>query len=103
VYFRAVVRKANNGRYSPPDIASLPISITGNEGQNMVDFELPLTAFGTSHGEFDLPASAQPGYYQISTSQDQHATLGFQVANYRKPEMDLQVSFSDEQVQAGVK
>lgn len=101
VYFRAVVRKANNGRYSPPDIASLPVTITGNEGQVIVDLDLPLTSYGAVHGEFDLSASAQPGFYQISTSQDRQATLGFQVANYRKPEINLQASFSDEEVQAG--
>ena len=101
VNFRAVARKAFNGRYSPPDIASLPLMVTGNEGQILTELDLPLTSFGTTHGEFSLSDTAQPGYYQITTSEDQQAILGFQVANYRKPEINLQVSFSEDQVQAG--
>ena len=56
---------------------------------------------GTAHGEFTLPADARPGYYSIMTSADDYSYLGFQVASYRKPEINLQVSFTDEQALAG--
>ncbi len=101
VYFRAVVRKAYNGRYTPADIASLPLKILGNEGRELANLELPLTAFGAVHGQFVLPKDAQPGYYSIGSPLVSDVYLGFQVANYRKPEINLEVSFPAEQVQAG--
>lgn len=103
VYFRAVVRKAYNGRYTPPDIASLPIKILGNEGKELANLDLPLTAFGSVHGQFVLPKDAQPGYYSIGSPLVSDAYLGFQVANYRKPEINLSVNFPSGQVQAGDK
>jgi len=107
VYFRAIARKVNNGRYSPPDIPNLPIVIFGSEGRELTKMELPLTAFGSAHGQFDLPRDAQPGYYSMGVQEGFDGSvapttyLGFQVANYRKPEINLSVEFSPEQTQAG--
>lgn len=99
VYFRAVVRQAFNGRYTPPEIASLPVVIFGNEGQELAAFDLPVSPLGTAHGEYDIPGEAAPGYYSIGVK-DQEDSLGFQVANYRKPEINLQVAFGQENAQA---
>lgn len=103
VYFRAILRNANNGRYTPPEITRLSVTITGEEGRVLAEFELPVSGMGTAHGEFTLPDDATPGYYSINTSLDQNSYLGFQVANYRKPEINLQVGFTEEQIQAGDK
>ncbi len=101
VYFRAIVRQAFNGRYTLPDLASLPLSIYDDQGQEIASFDLPLTAFGSAHGEYPLPESAQPGNYWISSPDISTANLSFQVANYRKPEINLQVQFASQQAQAG--
>ncbi len=101
IYFRAVVRKAFNGRYTPPDISNLPITIYGNEGRELAKLELPLSAFGAAHGQFDIPKDAQPGYYSMSSSLASDTYLSFQVANYRKPEINLSVSFPGSDVQTG--
>lgn len=102
VYFRAVVRHFHNGRYTLPDMASLPVTITDVEGQELASYELPLSTYGTAHGEYKLDSNAKPSYYSIqSTAATDYSSLGFQVANYRKPEINLQVNFASEQVQAG--
>lgn len=91
VNFRAIVRHARNGRYSLPDLGILPVNITDGNYQPMLDMELPLSEYGTAHGQFPLPEESLPGYYTIATP---HGSVTFQVAEYRKPEIDLQISAS---------
>ncbi|RME07988.1 MAG: hypothetical protein D6803_02450, partial [Anaerolineae bacterium] len=88
VSFRVVVRQAYNGRYSLPSIQTLPLSLTDAEGKTVLEEELPLSEYGTTHGTYVLPEEAQPGYYTLSTP---YETLYFQVAEYRKPEINVQV------------
>ena len=95
VYFRAVVRHADNGRYSLPDRSQVRAEIYGAGGpdgkvQLLASFDLPLSAFGTAHSEYDLPEDARPGDYFISLPGLDGAILPFTVAEYRKPQIDLQ-------------
>ncbi|MEA2007871.1 MAG: Ig-like domain-containing protein, partial [Chloroflexota bacterium] len=96
VYFRAVQRDAYNGRYTIPLADTLSASIVGTEGK-LETFELPLSEYGTAHGEYTLSESAQPGYYRIETEDD---IIIFQVAEYRKPEIELEVSLTSDDIQA---
>lgn len=104
VYFRAVVRDAFNGRYSLPDIGSLPMVLYYDYGQEIARFELPLSAYGTLHGEYTLPADAQLGSYRLAAAlEDPNSSIEvyFKVAEYRKPEVEVQVQFDADQVLAG--
>ncbi len=104
VYFRAVVRDAFNGRYSLPDISSLPLVLYYDYGQEIARFDLPLSPYGTLHGEYTLPADAQLGNYRLAaTLEDPNSSIEvyFKVAEYRKPEIEAQVQFSADQVLAG--
>jgi len=98
VNFRAIVRHARNGRYTLSDIGSLPINITDGNFQPVMDMELPISEYGTALGSFTLSDEAPPGYYQINTP---HGSLTFQVAEYRKPEIDLQVTASPKRMISG--
>jgi uncharacterized protein YfaS (alpha-2-macroglobulin family) len=100
VYFRMVVRQASNGRYSLPDASSYPLVINDNIGQQIASFDLPLNAFGTGHGEYTLPLDAQPGTYSL-TNDNYYNAIFFQVADYRKPEINLQVAFQSTDVLSG--
>jgi len=101
VYFRAVVRRAYNGRYELPDTGALKLELTDERGQILETFNLSLSAFGTAHGQINLPESIQPGTYSLHSPEIDLAYLSFQVAEYRKPEIDLRVSFAEEQAAAG--
>lgn len=102
VYFRAVVRQAYNGRYTWPDIDSLPLTLYVDYGQQIATFDLPLSDYGTAHGEITLPTDARPGYYRLSSPAAENTLeLYFQVAEYRKPEIEAEVSFSSDQALAG--
>jgi uncharacterized protein YfaS (alpha-2-macroglobulin family) len=100
VYFRGVVREAFNGRYTMPEQNTIDLSISDGNGQELNSFSLPLSAYGTLNGQYTLPADAAPGYYSI-TNKKTHTYFSFQVADYRKPEINLSVELSPEQIQTG--
>ena len=100
VYFRLVLRQVSNGRYSLPDISSFPLVLNDTLGQQVASFDLPLSPFGTAHGEYNLPSGAVPGTYAL-TSPEEYLGFYFQVADYRKPEIDLQVEFQPAEVISG--
>ena len=104
VYFRAVVRDAYNGRYTIPDLATLPLTLYKNYGEEIANLEVPLSLYGSAHGEYILPPDAQPGDYRLSSKLAEYdINVYFQVAEYRKPEINLQVDFAEEQVLTGEK
>jgi uncharacterized protein YfaS (alpha-2-macroglobulin family) len=100
VHFRMVVRQALNGRYTLPDISSYSLTLSDNMGNQVATYDLPLNAFGTAHGEYTLAPDAQPGYYSLNHPQEYNG-ITFQVANYRKPEINLQVAFQATDVLSG--
>lgn len=101
VHFRGVARQAYNGRYDLPEASSLPVSLYAESGEELSRLDLAVSEFGTIHGEFPLPDSLQPGYYRIESAEAQSDALFFQVAEYRKPEINLQVSFPVSEALAG--
>jgi hypothetical protein len=100
VHFRLIARQAANGRYSLPDISSYPLALMDPMGEQVASFDLPLSGFGTAHGEYNLPSNALPGNYWLHNP-NEYMGINFQVANYRKPEINLQVSFQDTDVMSG--
>ncbi len=100
VHFRLVARKPSNGRYSLPDASSYHLEINGPQGETIASFDLPLSGFGTGHGEYTLPTDSLPGDYSIF-DHDYSIYLGFKVADYRKPEINLQVAFQSTDVLSG--
>jgi len=100
VHFRLVARQAANGRYSLPDISSYSLALNDQVGMTVATFDLPLSGFGTAHGEYELPSNAIPGTYWLYNPDD-YSGVQFQVADYRKPEINLQVTFQDTDVISG--
>jgi len=98
VNFRAIVRQARNGRYSLPDLGILPVNITDGNYQPILDLEIPISEYGSAHGNFVLAEDAPPGYYQVNTP---YGLVSFQVAEYRKPEIDLQITAQPGSMVAG--
>ena len=88
LYFRAILRYEHNGRYALPDLAIIPITFYDGSFSPLQTFDMPVSEFGTAHGEYIIPEDAHPGYYQIST---EYGSVQFQVAEYRVPEIDLKV------------
>ncbi len=100
VYFRGAVRQAFNGRYALPDLSSLSLDLQDSQGRVLQTFDLPLSPYGTFHGEYALSAQTPPGWYSL-VNNDLGAYLTFDVAEYRKPEIELEVALSAEQANSG--
>ncbi len=98
IYFKAVSRHADNGRYSISDTGTISLTLYNDTGEPVTDFNLPLSAFGTAHSQVELSPDAHPGYYRLGND---NSSVYFQVADYRKPEINLQVSFKDQQAVFG--
>ncbi len=92
VYFRGVVRQAFNGRYEQPTQDRITLIMSDELGGEEISRTLPLSAFGTFHGEITLSENAVPGYYSIRNP-DYELYFSYQVADYRKPQIDLGVEF----------
>jgi alpha-2-macroglobulin len=100
VYFRGAVRQAFNGRYELPDFSSVSLELRDSSGRLLQTYDLLLSPYGTFHGEYRLSPEAEPGYYSLN-NEEMQAYLSFNVAEYRKPEIELNVDFGEDQAEAG--
>ncbi len=101
VYYRVIVRSPNLGGgalYTLPTAGRVKVNLYDDQGTLVTTYDLPLSALGAAHGSFALPGGARPGSYRIEAGAD---SLYFQVANYRKPEINLQASFLTAEVLSG--
>ncbi|GAB4477389.1 MAG: hypothetical protein Kow0088_16220 [Anaerolineales bacterium] len=101
VYFRAIARQAYNARYTLADISSLPVRVVNPNGQEITNLSLSLSEFGAGGGEFVLPEDAQPGSYSIESPLAEAQNVFFEVASYRKPQIELTFKVERDHLQAG--
>ncbi len=103
VHWKAIVRREDDVRYTLPE-AGLPVTIVirddfGNEVHRETQRLSPL---GTVYGDFPLSDEAALGRYTIvlsltlpdlpSDRREQRFSVDFQVAEYRKPEYEVEVT-----------
>ncbi|MCI0550171.1 MAG: Ig-like domain-containing protein, partial [Anaerolineae bacterium] len=100
VYFRGVARQAFNGRYELPPINEFPLILRDANGTQLTTVNAQLSPYGTFNGQFELPENAVPGYYAFENSTLEFY-FSFQVAEYRKPEINLSVGFSSDEIKLG--
>jgi uncharacterized protein YfaS (alpha-2-macroglobulin family) len=100
VYFRGVVRQAFNGRYELPQVSTIPFTLRDANGVQLASYDIPLSPYGTFSGEFTLSEEAVPGYYVFDNASLEFY-LAFQVAEYRKPEINLNAGFTKEEIKLG--
>jgi alpha-2-macroglobulin len=100
VYFRGVARRAFNGRYELPSVNNIPLILRDANGVQLSNLDLQLSPYGTFHGEFKLSPDAVPGYYAFENTPLEFY-FSFQVAEYRKPEINLNVDFSADEIKLG--
>ncbi|HUM68824.1 MAG TPA: Ig-like domain-containing protein, partial [Chloroflexota bacterium] len=111
VYFRGIVRDTNYGRYNPTSLTTLPMIVESwaNYQDEATDLResFTLDKNGAFTGQFVLPDDMPVGSYflniedfDIAVQISFNSTPGvfFEVADYRKPE--LQVTVTPEQPQA---
>lgn len=100
VYYRGIVREAFNGRYELPYVTSVPILLNDAQGTQLANINAQLSPYGTFNGQFELSQDAVPGYYTFFNSALEFY-LNFQVAEYRKPEINLNLKFLAGEIKQG--
>lgn len=103
VYFRGIVRQAYNGRYQIPALKEVKVQFFDDQGQEVNTLNLPLSKYGTFHSQLELPSNLRPGSYSLSIPDLGYNYLSIPVADYRKPEINLQTAFDTAEVTAGEK
>ncbi len=107
VNFRLVMREKQDGGFAPPPTWPVTVKMEGDYSEGVSGrpeigtANLVLSSYGSAAGAITLPEDAAPGYYNLSVDADPNAWLSFQVAEYRKPEVELQVSFAKKDWLAG--
>lgn len=108
VFFRAVLRRQNDARYTLEDAKEIELQILPpynyqiQQQQPLKILRLNLSPYGTVSGSFLLPVGAAPGYYTISsTNEDFPGSVTIQVAEYKKPEFELRVELDQKELTAG--
>lgn len=100
IYYRGIVREAFNGRYELPSVTSVPILLNDAQGTQLANINAQLSPYGTFNGQFELSQDAVPGYYTFYNSALEFY-LNFQVAEYRKPEINLGLKFLAGEIKQG--
>ncbi|HSB03151.1 MAG TPA: Ig-like domain-containing protein, partial [Anaerolineales bacterium] len=100
VYFRGVARQAFNGRYELPPVNTVQLQLQDANGVQLSNFDMQLSPYGTFNGEFKLAEDVAPGYYTFQNGPLEFY-FSFQVAEYRKPEINLNVDFSASEIKPG--
>jgi len=107
VYFRGVVRAEDDVHYSlPTGLRDVLITVRDDQAQVVYSTTLPLSDFGTFDGQFTLSDEASLGYYYIEArigpaEQGQTGGVGFQVAEYHRPEFQVSITADHDEVLTG--
>ena len=105
VFFKGILRGYDEQRQYR-NLKENTVTVTVYDGTNarVSEQELPLSKNGTFNGEFTLAEEAPLGNYSIEATTEEGGTNGsFDVAEYKKPELKVNVSTPDRFVPAGTK
>ena len=97
VYYRLIHRDRDGAGYALPEQQSIPLTIHLHGKEEKI-INLPLSEYGTAQGEIQLSTHAEPGYYRLET---ETGMVYFQVANYRKPEIELELNIDQDETLIG--
>ena len=94
IYFKGILRVDDDATYSlPPRDLVVKASALDSQGREFWRATLPLSEMGTVHGSIALAEDAPLGAYVLSLQvEEQILNAEFQVAEYRKPEFQVQVA-----------
>ncbi len=106
VYFRGIVRSLKPDRLQNPGKGmGLSISVEDPDSNSIGSMNLVTSAHGTFHGMVKIPETDKTGDYEIKVTfpdgSDQYQS--FEVAQYRKPEFQVEVTPLAPRIVAGTK
>jgi len=104
VFFKGVVRKDDDLTYSLPEDQAVTVVISSYEDE-IYRATLPVSDYGTVDGSFMLDQDASLGWYFLQLysedGENNYGSVGFTVADYRRPEFQVKVETASADVLAG--
>ncbi|HEY9792916.1 MAG TPA: MG2 domain-containing protein [Candidatus Obscuribacterales bacterium] len=105
VYFKGICRKIDEGAMKNPGNLKLALHVEDPDNNKLWSGNLKTTDHGTFNGVFQIPEDGKTGAYQINIkypngSEDYER---FEVAEYRKPEYQVDVIPGSTRITAGAK
>ncbi|MFO7917471.1 MAG: Ig-like domain-containing protein [Anaerolineae bacterium] len=93
VYFKGILRDEEDARYDlPPDRSSVEMIVLDGQGREIWRETMKTSTMGTLYGEIPLSKEASLGEYRIQALyKEQVTSTQFQVAEYRRPEFQVEV------------
>ena len=108
VHFKALIYNQENGQPVAPGLESITVNAYGDVGlsgmmENLYSNEHNLSEYGTLNGSFTLSENAAPGFYRIEMAIGEEVleNFYFEVAAYRKPDIELNVDLEEENLLVG--
>ncbi|MGC1266733.1 MAG: MG2 domain-containing protein [Candidatus Acidiferrum sp.] len=105
VHFKAILRTRSGERFRVPAGEHVQVLVEDPDSKPVFQSTLPISSFGTIHGDLNLSAVAALGYYSISVNgrggQRYPINGGFYVEEYKKPEYEVKVTPSAPRVLQG--
>jgi len=96
VHFKAILRTRDGERFKIPAGGEVQVLVEDPASKPVFQGNLPISAFGTIHGDVELSATAALGYYSIAVNarsgQLYDINGGFYVEEYKKPEYEVRVN-----------
>ena len=97
VYWKAIVRQRDESGYITPAQADLKCRIVDPRGATVSESAVTLNAFGSLHGEWEIPGDTPLGMYRLELKgQDDQWVANhtlFRVEEYKLPEMKLSLDW----------
>jgi alpha-2-macroglobulin len=106
VYYKGIVRLATtDGLQSPKAGLAIKLTIEDPDNNKIAEQNLHTNANGSIHGTFDIPTDQKTGAYQVTLAYPDgtFSYENFEVAQYRKPEYQVEVTPQRAQIVAGEK
>ncbi|GIW08195.1 MAG: hypothetical protein KatS3mg060_3000 [Dehalococcoidia bacterium] len=95
VFFKGIVRRDDDGTYRLPSaLVDVRLTINDATGRTALSQTVTLDDFGAFAGQLTLSPNAATGYWSIAIADARSRFLGgagFQVAEYRRPEFQVEV------------
>jgi uncharacterized protein YfaS (alpha-2-macroglobulin family) len=105
VFFKGILRAFDERRqYRAIKANTVAVTVYDGDDARVYEQELPLSKNGTFHGEFTLAEEAPLGNYRIEATTEEGSGAGsFDVAEYKKPELKVNVTTPNRFAPAGTK
>lgn len=98
VYFKGILRRDHDARYTlPSELKTVPIQVFDPNGRAILKQDVPLSPYGTFNGQVQLSQAAPLGFYSLVLEFGReprrfYSSVEFQVAQYRRPEFQVEVT-----------